>query len=111
MILILARLINQTHLIPNIIDSYLNKKSFKIFGNSFNTNDGYAVRDYIHVEDICDAHLLGMKHLHNSNNIYEEVNLGSGIGYSVKEILDEIEKIIKNKISYVIDKPKGTQIL
>lgn len=96
----------ETHLIPNIINSYLNKKSFKIFGNSFNTNDGFAVRDYIHVEDICDAHLLGMEHLHNSNNIYEEVNLGSGIGYSVKEILDEIEKIIKNKISYVIDKPR-----
>lgn len=85
-----------THLIPKAIDVALKNEEIKIFGNDYNTNDGTCIRDYIHVSDIAHAHVLGAKHLINGNesNIF---NLGSNKGYSVLEVIDEVNKIIPLK--------------
>lgn len=76
----------ETHLIPVILNAAKQSGKIKIFGTDYNTKDGSAVRDYIHVLDLAEAHYLSLMHLANSkeNKVY---NLGSGRGYSVKEII------------------------
>ncbi len=92
----------ETHLIPNIINSILEKKStLKIFGNDYNTKDGFCVRDYVHVNDIAEAHLLGSELIENEAGAFT-FNLGSGQGYSVMEIISKIEKFVGKKIDYKI---------
>lgn len=90
----------ETHLIPNIIKSmYQKNASFKLFGTDFDTVDGTAVRDYIHVEDLIDAHILALKHI-VKNNTSDIFNLGSGSGYSVKQIVSAVEKVMDVTIKY-----------
>jgi len=77
----------ESHLIPNILKVATGEKeTFQMFGTDFPTSDGTCVRDYIHVEDLADAHLLGLKHL-LSNGESKFFNLGSGSGYSNKQVL------------------------
>ncbi len=84
----------ETHLIPNIIQSILNDgQQFKLFGNDFPTEDGTAIRDYIHVEDLIDAHILALKHLIKTGKS-DVFNLGSAKGYSVQNIIDVTEKVL-----------------
>jgi UDP-glucose 4-epimerase len=66
--------------------------SFKIFGTDYNTKDGTCIRDFIHVNDLANAHILALKKLEkeNKSNTY---NLGSGLGYSVKEVVLKAQKI------------------
>lgn len=66
--------------------------SIKIFGTDYNTPDGTCVRDYIHVEDLVDVHLLSAKHMieNHENNIF---NVGYGLGYSVQKVIDTMKKI------------------
>ena len=94
-----------THLFPLISKVYSGEiKEFSIFGDDYDTKDGTAVRDYIHVMDIAEAHVLALKRLtedKNDNN-YESYNLGKGRGYSVKEILNQFEEVLKKKINYKI---------
>lgn len=82
----------ETHIIPILLDAALGKRdSFTIFGNDYNTKDGSCVRDYIHVLDIADAHILGIENLElNSNDIY---NLGTGDGYSNLEVVNMVKKV------------------
>ncbi len=91
----------ESHLIPVILDVLLNRRnSFNIFGDNFSTNDGTGVRDYIHVQDIANAHLCALSAESVSwNSIY---NLGSGKGFSVLEICDLVETIFKVKLNKVI---------
>lgn len=86
----------ETHLIPIVINSIINNKSFKIFGIDYSTKDGTCVRDYIHVTDLAQAHLLALEYLekNNKSNIF---NVGSGNGFSNKEILATTEEIIGKK--------------
>lgn len=95
----------ETHLIPNILLSLLKGKSrMQVFGTDFPTKDGTAVRDYIHVSDLADAHVLALKFLlHNRKS--EVVNLGSSRGFSVLEIIREAEKVTNRSIDYE-KKPK-----
>ncbi|MFH1441417.1 MAG: UDP-glucose 4-epimerase GalE [Candidatus Omnitrophota bacterium] len=88
----------ETHLIPNILKTAKGaKKELVIFGNDYPTKDGTCVRDYIHVQDLCLAHLLALKAL--NNKIKNEVfNLGSGNGYSIKEVIEIAQKITGKKI-------------
>lgn len=82
----------ESHLIPIIIEYMLNKRDeFYIYGNDYNTTDGTCVRDYIHVEDLVDAFMMGIKKL---NKIYgfNDYNIGSGKGYSVLDIFNEIKR-------------------
>jgi len=89
----------ETHLIPNVIAAALDNKELKLYGNNYPTRDGTCVRDYIHVDDLCRAHLLGLKHLENqgSSDIF---NLGCEAGYSVKEIIQMVEKVTGNEVLF-----------
>lgn len=83
----------ETHIIPLAIRVALgNEDSFKLFGDDYPTKDGTSVRDYIHVLDLAQSHILALEALQNgaSSNYY---NLGTGHGYSNKEVLDMVKKI------------------
>lgn len=81
----------ETHLIPLVILTALGKRdSIDIFGSDYKTFDGTCIRDYIHVEDIADAHILALEKLSTESKIY---NIGTGKGNSVKEIIDKVKEI------------------
>lgn len=84
----------ETHLIPKI---YQNLNNFKIYGSDYNTPDGTCIRDYVHISDVAEAHLLAAEHL-LSNKESHILNLGTGQGYSVKEIVTMAENVIGQKI-------------
>ena len=82
----------ETHLIPLAIKSGFNKDYIlKIFGSDFNTPDGTAIRDYVHVNDLAEAHYLSLENLLNKKKS-DFINLGSGVGFSVLEIIDILRK-------------------
>lgn len=82
----------ETHLIPLAISALINDKEFNIYGSDYETKDGTCIRDYVHVEDLADAHILALSH----KGIY---NLGNGVGYSVREILELIQKIGQKELT------------
>ena len=73
-------------------------KTLEIFGTDYETQDGTAERDYIHVEDLADVHLLALDYLFKSNKS-EILNCGYGAGYSVKNVIESFEKIIGHSLS------------
>ena len=82
----------ESHLIPLIIKAAMGKNSdVQIYGTDYPTPDGTCVRDYIHIEDLCRAHLLALEKLNQSNELI--YNLGNGQGYSVKEVIDTVKKV------------------
>ena len=82
----------ETHLIPLAIAAAMDKRSsVKIFGTDYPTPDGTCIRDYIHIEDLCRAHLLALKKLDKENELI--YNLGNGKGYSVREVIDTVKKV------------------
>lgn len=85
----------EQHLIPLCIKSARQNKEINIYGNDFHTIDGTAVRDYIHVVDLADAHVKALKLLLNESESYI-VNLGSGIPTSILEIMEEITRRYEN---------------
>ena len=82
----------ETHLIPLAINSALSGDELKVFGNDFPTRDGTAIRDYIHVEDLALAHIKALEYMIDSGNS-DFINLGTGVGYSVKEILTALKDL------------------
>jgi len=82
----------ESHLIPLIIKAAIGKNNkVQIYGTDYPTPDGTCIRDYIHIEDLCRAHLLALEKLdQNSELIY---NLGNGQGYSVKEVIETVKKV------------------
>lgn len=93
----------ESHIIPNIINSLLENKPFNLFGNDYKTKDGTCVRDYIHVLDLVEAHVLAIEKLKNSPGSYV-YNVGTGSGYSNKEVIEAVEKASGKKINVVISK-------
>ena len=92
----------ETHLIPNIIKSVINSnKIFCIFGNDYDTKDGTCIRDYVNVLDLAEAHRLAYSYLLSENKT-DIFNIGTGAGYSVKEIFDTCESVLNKKISVEI---------
>ncbi len=88
----------EAHLIPNILKVLTGeKKVLNIFGDDYPTPDGTCIRDYVHVEDLADAHLLALEALKKGmkSGLF---NLGSGQGYSVKEIVGVVEKVTGKKV-------------
>ncbi|PIR97189.1 MAG: UDP-glucose 4-epimerase GalE [Candidatus Doudnabacteria bacterium CG10_big_fil_rev_8_21_14_0_10_41_10] len=81
---------NPSHLIPSIFNVALGKKeSLTVFGEDYNTHDGTAVRDFVHVLDLAQAHQLALEYLSRQDNSVSEVfNVGSGRGYSVMEVVN-----------------------
>jgi UDP-glucose 4-epimerase len=94
---------NETHLIPKIMKSHIKNKEkiqVEIYGDSWPTKDGSCIRDYLHVADLAHAHLLALDVLKVGKN--QVFNLGSGSGYSVFEVINEIENVVEGKLSKVI---------
>lgn len=88
----------ETHLIPNVLKAALGSgKTFKLFGDDYDTKDGTCVRDYIDVNDLIDAHLLALKYLQNGGdtNVF---NLGTKTGNTVKEVFAACENVTGMKI-------------
>jgi len=91
------RMPGSNHLIKNIVDTVLGKKDkLIIFGNDYETKDGTAVRDYIHIKDLAKAHVLSLEY-EGESDIF---NIGYGTGYTVKEVLDEMSKIVGKEIPF-----------
>jgi len=88
----------ETHLIPRILQ---NLNSFEVYGGDYYTHDGTCIRDYVHVEDVVDAHIEAVNYL-NDGRPSEIINLGAGVGYSVKEIIQTVEKVTLKKVNYTI---------
>jgi UDP-glucose 4-epimerase len=87
----------ETHLIPNI----LRLDTFNLYGVDYSTHDGTCIRDYIHVTDLAYAHVKSFDYLESLNIMFDTFDIGSGTGYSVREIIDTTEKITGRKINVV----------
>lgn len=84
----------ESHLIPRVIETALGRRPYiSVYGSDYPTPDGTAIRDYVHVRDIAAGHLLALRYLLN-HGASRVVNLGSGAGYSVKEIIQTTEKVL-----------------
>ena len=93
----------ETHLIPNVLKAaLLNESNLKVFGGDYPTPDGTCVRDYVHVTDLAQAHLLGLKRI-QKNRRFSAFNLGNGSGFSVLEAIKSCERVIGNSIEYSMD--------
>ena len=91
----------ETHLIPLVLQAASGRRaSISLFGQDYKTPDGSCVRDYIHVNDLCDAHLLALNKLKNSDKSLR-YNLGNGHGFSVKQVIDTTEKITGKNIQVI----------
>lgn len=91
------------NLMPFITQAALGKRdNLKIFGNDYSTKDGTAIRDYIHVVDLAKAHVLAFQRLmrNEGRKNFEIFNIGTGIGYSVLDVIASFEKTTKQKLIY-----------
>ncbi len=83
----------ESHLIPLILDAVMGRRdALTIFGTDYDTPDGTCIRDYVHVCDLVDAHILGMKWL-NDDRGSRVFNLGTGTGFSVRDVMNHAEKV------------------
>ena len=95
------------NIFPIILDvAFKKKKVLKVFGNNWPTHDGTGIRDYIHVVDLAEGHLKTLEYLQNNNPQILNLNLGTGIGTSVLELIKSFEKVNKIKVSYEITSPR-----
>ena len=87
------RHIPETHLVPLVLQAASGRRdNIAIFGTDYDTPDGTCVRDYIHINDLCSAHLLGLEHL-VAGGESKAYNMGNGQGYSIKEVIDVAKKV------------------
>lgn len=99
--------IPETHLIPLAIYAALGiKRDMKLFGTDYPTEDGTCIRDYIHVNDLADAHMKALDHLISTNKS-DTFNLGNGEGYSVREVLREVQKVSNREITIIETKKRS----
>lgn len=91
----------ETHLIPLVLQAASNRREgISVFGSDYDTPDGTCIRDYVHVSDLCDAHLLALHHLMTDGES-ARFNLGNGEGFSVKNVIETVENVTGQQI--VID--------
>jgi UDP-glucose 4-epimerase len=94
----------ETHLIPLLLQVASGRRpSAQIFGRDYDTPDGTCIRDYVHVLDLCDAHLAALQFLHEGHS--GAFNLGNGNGFSVLEVLAAVEKVTGRRLN-LIDAPR-----
>ena len=87
----------ETHLIPLVLDVALGRrKSIRIYGDDYPTPDGTCVRDYVHVSDLADAHLLALRRLETHDRLI--LNLGNGQGFSVREVIESARRVTGHAI-------------
>ena len=91
----------ETHLIPLILQVPLGKREhIAVFGTDYPTKDGTCIRDYIHVTDLAEAHILAVKYL-MAGNKSDIFNLGNGVGFTVREVIEMAEKVTGESIKVV----------
>lgn len=90
----------ESHLIPRLISAALHKRPIEIFGTDYPTPDGTCIRDFVSVTDIAQAHLLTLHYLEQGGNS-TAINLGSARGYSIAQIIAELEFLLQTQISTV----------
>ena len=96
----------ESHLIPNVLLSLLHgERELKVFGDSYETRDGTCVRDYIHVLDLCQAHLLALGFMDEHEGAYG-FNLGNGQGFSILEIVRAAEEVTGRTIPFQVAPPR-----
>lgn len=95
----------ETHLIPNILLSIIEQKPVTVYGNDYDTPDGTCVRDYVHVADIADAHILAMSHFNKHKHLV--FNIGNTRGYSVLEVINTCEYVTGCEIPKVYGPPRA----
>lgn len=90
----------ETHLIPNVLKAVLGQgPGLKVFGDDYPTPDGTCVRDYVHVEDLVQAHELALGYM-DKNEGAHAFNLGSGHGFSVREVIAAAEQVTGQRVPY-----------
>jgi UDP-glucose 4-epimerase len=93
----------ETHLIPLVLDAASGKREFvSVFGGDYPTPDGTAIRDYIHISDLSQAHLLALKYLQNGGRS-DAFNLGNGSGFSVLEVIDAAKRVTGLDVRYKVE--------
>lgn len=91
----------ETHLIPLILQVPLGKRdAIYIFGTDYDTPDGTCIRDYIHVDDLAQAHILAMNYLRDGGES-DIFNLGNGVGFSVREVIETAKKVVGDDIKTI----------
>ncbi len=89
----------ETHLIPNALLVAKGLKShLDIYGHSLPTRDGTCIRDFVHVHDLSGAHLKALDLLTSGQTKFDYINIGTGLGYTVKEVIESVERVTKSKI-------------
>ena len=94
----------ETHLIPLVIKAALDTTSVPIFGTDYETPDGTCIRDYIHVTDLANAHILALQKL-DQGKISGTYNLGNGNGYSVRQVIETVRKVTGRNVA-TVDSPR-----
>lgn len=94
----------ETHLIPLAIDAALGRREpLTVFGDDYDTPDGTCIRDYVHVSDLCDAHLLALEALNASQpGFFRAYNVGTGVGHSVREVLDTVREVVGANVPHAV---------
>ncbi len=93
----------ETHLIPLILDAACGKREFvSVFGGDYPTPDGTAIRDYIHISDLSQAHMLALKYL-QTGGASDAFNLGNGSGFSVLEVIDAAKRVTGSDVPHKIE--------
>lgn len=97
----------ESHLVPLVLQAALKQReNIAVFGDDYPTEDGTCVRDYIHVSDLADAHVRAVTYLRggNSSNVF---NLGNGLGFSVKQVIETAKKVTGLEIPVVIQERRA----
>lgn len=96
------------NIFPKIVNTAIGlQKELKIYGNDWQTIDGTPIRDYIHVMDLAEAHIKILDHLMDSKPTYFNLNIGTGLGTSVLELVKTFEKVNKVKVPYIFAKRRA----
>jgi UDP-glucose-4-epimerase GalE len=91
----------ETHLIPLVFRAILTGEPITVFGDDYDTADGACIRDYIHVNDLAQAHILALEHLLDGG-ASDHFNVGTGTGHSVLEVIRAAEEVTGKKVPYVV---------
>jgi len=91
----------ETHLLPLVLRAVQTGQPITVFGDDYTTPDGTCIRDYIHVNDLAQAHILAVEHLINGG-ASEKFNVGTGTGHSVMEMIRTVEAVTGKKVPYVV---------
>jgi UDP-glucose 4-epimerase len=92
----------ETHLIPNLLRAVQSGAPATLYGDDYATPDGTPIRDYIHVMDLADAHIAALERTATMQPGFEQINLGSGIGFSVKDVVAATSRVLGRDIPVVV---------